>query len=437
MDVVVIPNDDPKYGEVDYLTEDQFIEIMNEVVPKYSDKVKVWNLSLGSSIICKDNEISDLAVFLDELSDKYEVEFILSSGNYTVPPFRSWPPNNSLGESDRITSPADSIRSLTVGSIAHKDSPDSIVKKYEPSPFSRRGPGANYVIKPEVVDYGGNLDNGGSYNDLGVFSLGEDCSIFENIGTSFSTPLVTNTYAAINNSLNKQDLLISKAILIHSARLTNSIKINEDEENKYYGFGHPNLLPGEILSCRNNKVTLIFDKFIEKGEHLELYDFPYPESLLRNNKWHGEIYMTLAYDPPLDPNFGQEYCRVNINASLGTFKEINENGKSKIIYSGEVPLEKNWDSKYEKERIQNGFKWSPIKSYYRKISRGIKNQEWKLRVDFLNRNEDNTKKQRFILVITIIDSEGADIYSDVVNQLRQNAFTFNNLKLRQQIRQLY
>lgn len=437
LDVVVIPNDDPQYGKVDHLTEDQFIEIMNEVVPKYSNEVKIWNLSLGSSIMCKNDEISDLAVFLDELSDKYEVKFILSSGNYNTPPFRSWPPVKDLGENDRITSPADSIRSLTVGSIAHKDSDNSIVKKHEPSPFSRRGPGANYVIKPEVVDYGGNLDSEWSCNNLGVFSLGEDCSIFENIGTSFSTPLVTNTYAAINNSLDNQDLLTSKALLIHSARLSNSVKINKDEENKYYGFGHPNILPADILSCRNDKVTLIFNELIKKGEHLELYDFPYPESLLRNNKWYGEIYMTLAYDPPLDPNFGQEYCRVNINASLGTYKEINENGELKFDYSGEVPLEKNWDSKYEKERIQNGFKWSPIKSYYRKIPRGIKNQDWKLRVDFLNRNENNTAKQRFVLVITIIDPEGADIYTDVVNQLRQNAFTFNNLKLKQQVRQRY
>jgi hypothetical protein len=217
--------------------------------------------------------------------------------------------------------------------------------------------------------------------------------------------------------------------------MSNSIQINDTEENKYYGFGHPNLLPSDILSCEKNKVTLIFDEVIKKGEHLEMYDFPYPKSLLKDNKWHGEIFMTLAYEPPLDPNFGQEYCRVNINASLGTYKEVEEDGELNLKYSTEVPLEKNWDARYEKQRIQNGFKWSPIKSYYRKIPRGIENNDWKLRVDFLNRNEDERTEQRFILVITIIDPEGEDIYTDVVNQLRQNAFVFNDLQLKQQIRQ--
>ncbi len=76
--------------------------------------------------------------------------------------------------------------------------------------------------------------------------------------------------------------------------------------------------------------------------------------------------MTLAYDPPLDPNFGQEYCRVNINASLGTYERSKEDGK--LNYSGKVPLEKRWDEKLERSRVENGFKWSPIKSYHRKNS---------------------------------------------------------------------
>ena len=433
LDVVVIPNDESNYGAVDTLTEDQFVEILREVVPKYHNEVKIWNLSLGSDIICKNDEISDLAVFLDDLSDRYNVRFILSSGNYQEWPYRGWPPCDSIGEKDRITTPAESVRSITVGSIAHKDSGDSMVRKFEPSPFSRRGPGSNFIIKPEVVDFGGNLDVRGNYNELGVYSLDENCNLIENVGTSFSAPLVSRSTAIINNSIESKDLLLSKALLIHSAKLSDTVKINNGDENKYYGFGHPDIISSRVLNCSDDKVTLIFDENIKQGEHLELYDFPYPESLLRDGKWFGEISMTLAYDPPLDPNFGQEYCRVNINASLGTYERSKEDGK--LNYSGKVPLEKRWDEKFERSRVENGFKWSPIKSYHRKIPRGIKDNNWKLRVDFLNRNEDETESQRFVLIITIVDPEGEDIYTDVINQLRLNGFTFGDLRLDQQVRQ--
>lgn len=51
-----------------------------------------------------------------------------------------------MGERDRIISLADSVRAITVGSIALYETVDSIVKTNEPSPFSRRGPGANYIV---------------------------------------------------------------------------------------------------------------------------------------------------------------------------------------------------------------------------------------------------------------------------------------------------
>ncbi len=57
-------------------------------------------------------------------------------------------------------------------------------------------------------------------------------------------------------------------------------------------------------------------------------------------------------------------------------------------FRGCVPLETTWDKKYEKSRVENGFKWSPIKSYYRKISsKGIKaGENWKIRINLTHRN---------------------------------------------------
>lgn len=144
--------------------------------------------------------------------------------------------------------------------------------------------------------------------------------------------------------------------------------------------------------------------------------------------------MTLAYNPVLDDRYGREYCRTNIDASFGMY-HISKSGK--LEFKGCVPLETTWDEKFEQSRVENGFKWSPIKSYYRKISdRGINaGESWKIRIDMTPRNGLVVPAQEFVLIITIKDHKGHDIYSEVVNGLRERGYITNNLETRQQIRQ--
>jgi hypothetical protein len=167
-----------------------------------------------------------------------------------------------------------------------------------------------------------------------------------------------------------------------------------------------------------------------------MYDFPYPSSLTRNGKCYGEIIMTLAYNPLLDERYGREYCRTNIDASFGVFKYSKE---GKLEYKGCVPMENTWDweEKFEKSRVESGFKWSPIKSYYRKISKGIDAGEgWKIRIDMLPRNNLTVPAQEFVLIITIKDpTKKNDIYSEVVNGLSERGYITANLETRQKIRQ--
>lgn len=164
-----------------------------------------------------------------------------------------------------------------------------------------------------------------------------------------------------------------------------------------------------------------------------MIDFPFPKSLIRNGKYYGEIGMTLVYNPILDENYGREYCRINIDASFGIYKHDSSGNPQ---FKGQVPLDCAWDERYEKERVENGFKWSPIKSYYRKISRGIQiGDGWKIRIDMNQRNEVSVPYQEFVLIVTIRDPRGNDIYSEVVNGLRERGYITNNLETRQQIRQ--
>lgn len=78
-----------------------------------------------------------------------------------------------------------------------------------------------------------------------------------------------------------------------------------------------------------------------------------------------------------------------------------------------------------------------FKSYYRKISsKGIKaGENWKIRINLTPRNGLVVTAQEFVLIITIRDAQGHDIYSEVVNGLRERGYITNNLETRQQIRQ--
>ncbi len=433
VDIVAIPNSDGDFGPTDTIGEEELMEIIEEVMKKYSTRVKVWNISLGiEDFVCR-GTMSDLGIFLDYIQDEYQVQIFVSSGNLK-PPFRTWPPQDTMGERDRIIAPADSVRAITSGSIAFYDSDDSIVKCNQPSPFSRRGPGANYIVKPDLVDFGGNVNYACSFTGLGMKGMDINGDIIEGIGTSYSNPRIVKKFSAVYDEMIEKDLLLTKAMIIHSARMASRELLDQDQNNiKYYGFGMPAVDTQDILQCSEDEITLVFRQKISQGSHLEMFDFPFPVSLIRNGKYFGEIGMTLAYNPILDQRYGREYCRTNIDVSFGTYKYMPD---GKINFRGCVPLESSWDEKFEKSRVENGFKWSPIKSYYRKIKKGLQVADgWKIRIDMIPRSGLIVTPQEFVLIVTIKDPQGHDIYSEVVNGLRLRGYTINNLETRQQIRQ--
>lgn len=431
LDIVALPNENPRYGLTDVLYEEDFMIMLDEVMQKYSQRVKVWNFSLGfASQVC-DSKMSSLGKYLDKLQDKYGVQIFISSGNLPRGVIREWPVKDTFSENDKIIAPADSVRAMTVGSIALQDCEGSAVKKFKPSPFSRRGPGPNFTVKPEIVDFGGNVKLDTTFKGIGIKGLNENGNVVEQVGTSFACPNALKKYALILDEMLLEDTMLAKALLIHSARLNSKESIQETGDIDYYGFGIPKKSYDELLRCKQDEVTLVFKQKLTKGTHLEMKDFPFPKSLLRDDKWYGEICMTLAYAPKLDRRYDKEYCRSNVEVGFGTY--YMKDGELK--FSSEVPIEKTWDGKYEKERVTNGFKWCPVKSYYRKIKNGIKqNLGWKIRVDMVARNNTNILEQEFVLIVTIKDSQGKDIYTEIVNELRARGYAMNNLETRLQTR---
>lgn len=378
--------------------------------------IRVWNLSLGGDTPVPLNRISEFAIMLDEFQEKNNSLCVVSAGNINNRAnLRDWPPHaNCPLEEQRITSPGDSVMSVTVASMAHVN---GIVQEYEPSIFSRSGPVANFVLKPDLSHFGGNHDL--DYNPLGVQSLAPTCDLSHDCGTSFSTPLVSTIAANLWNEMGSSTQRHTiKGLLAHSARLRQDIP---QEHKVYYGWGMP-LDVDEFMYCNDHEITLIMDG--EIGSNMEMVTklpFPIPDSLrTADGKVCGEFFMTISYDSPLDPNRALEYCLINIEASLG---EITGEGE----FFGKIPAE---STGFEQELMNGRYKWSPIKVYHKRFPRGADVENWKLQVKMLTREgykPENDFKQPFSIILTIraLDPE-AQVYDEMTRLMDQFNWEVSN-----------
>jgi serine protease AprX len=414
------------------ISETELLDIIREVLPKHPE-VRVWNLSLAKDDdICKDRGFSDLAIALDQIQDQFNVTFVFAAGNYRTRPLRGWPPED-LGEADRICSPADSVRGLAVGSVAHLMQPTSRVKVEHPSPFTRRGPGPTFIPKPELVHYGGNCDAAANYQQTGILSFNGNGFIAEDVGTSFSAPLVASTMASVFDAIATPITAnLAKALMIHAAVL-NSTSTLSALDLRYRGFGIPADI-SSLLTCEPWAATMIFEPDLISGIEFEKLQFPIPACLRENGSVRGEFVMTLAYDPPLDPNFGAEYCRTNVEVSLGTYEK---NSKGKWEHRGMIPPEPKDISKlYEKHLVEHGFKWSPVKVYRRQIPRGISGEDWRLKVSVHYRSGFvNQMLQGIALIVTMRDPQKkAPVYDQVVTTMNRIGWKTIDLQIQERIR---
>ncbi len=384
--------------------------------------IKIWNLSLGASEPVELTRISSFAVMLDEFQRNNNCICVIAAGNIDYHNFRKWPP--SLHEpinEQRISSPGDSVLGITVASIAQVD---GIVRKYEPSIFSRSGPVANYVLKPDLCHFGGNhIENGPTLINLGVTSLGMSshamCAFGQDCGTSFATPLVSTVAANLWKNMGTDTPRHTiKGLLAHSARLRKRV---DKDEKIYYGWGMP-LDVNDFMFCNENEITIILEGEISNNKEIVgKLPFPIPESLRTpEGKVKGEFFMTVSYDPPLDSNRALEYCLVNIDVGLG---EITQDNK----FSGKIPSE---GTGYEQDLINGKYKWSPVKVYHKKFPNGVDVENWKLQVKMLTRHghvPDENYVQPFSVILTIrsLDPD-AQIYNEMITLMNQYNWEVSN-----------
>jgi len=433
-DVQVIPNGDPSYGEIDAITESEFLVSLDTALKQHANRIKVWNLSLGTDEVCSLDDFSSFAQQLDDLQERYQVSFVLSAGNYNTPPLLDYPREGNQLPNGRITSPADSVLGITVGAISHIAYKAKGPKLDHPSAFSRHGAGPNHIIKPEFVHYGGTCSTDAAHIS-GIRSIYKTGS-GEDLGTSFSTPLVSRSLAETYHQITPTPSpVLARALLTHHARdPRNGCRIPDGEED-YFGFGRP-VPPPYCLECTPHNSTLIFEDTLRPGYFLEWDDFPYPASLTQDGRYFGEVWMTVAFAPARGSQWGTEYCETHIEASFGVYypKKSRETGKISHPFKGLVPPEhKNPGLLYESYQVRELRKWAPVRTYHGNFNpKGERGDRWRLKLQLLSRHgidqdRQTAKPQPFSLILTIADPEGKAPVYDQMAQVIRNRFQANTL----------
>ena len=435
-DLQVIPNDDPAKGETLALLESEFLVSLESALQEHANKYKVWNLSLGTDEVCSLDGFSALAEELDNLQERYQVSFVISAGNYSTPPLLGYPRSGAQIQDGRITSPADSVLGITVGSISHVDYRDRGPQQHHPSAFSRHGAGPNYIIKPDLVHYGGACSLDGTHIS-GIRSTNGQGSA-ENLGTSFAAPLVSRTLAQIYHQITPTPSpVLARALLTHHARDPRTSDRVPDGDEDFFGFGLPATVP-YCLDCTPHTSTLVFDDVLRPGYYLEWDSFPYPPSLQRDDRYFGEIWMTVAFAPARGARWGTEYCETHIDAHFGVYQDkvSRGTGEVKTVFKGLVPPEhKNPGVLYESYQVEKLRKWAPVRTYHGSLGEsGERGSRWRLKLQLLTRHglqeAEAFRPQPFSLIITIADpKKRAPVYNEMA-QIVRSRFRADNLAIR-------
>ncbi len=458
-DACVYPDTD-KEG----IEEDELIKNIQEAVKAHHKEVKIWNLSISIVAEVDEYSFSDFAIALDALQDEYGVLICKSAGNCKN--FMTGHPKGKVHQG------ADSVRSIVVGSIAHKKANMDLADVDNPSPFTRIGRGPSYIIKPEIVQYGGNagVDHLGNIVKTGVKSFGLNGSICQSVGTSYSSPRVAALAAGLYQEMEEEfDPLLLKALMIHSASYSEKLSVPITERVNQVGFGKPQTVR-EILYNSPNEVTLILRDEIAKGEFIDMMDFPMPDCLIDGDYYTGQIIVTLVYNPILDSTQRAEYCQSNVDIKMGTFdakkdrdttkrnilNPVGRDGSQNILleaYYSKRKMRRNTDDFALKERllIKYGDKYYPVKKYAVNLAEMTdsnqlkylsKDKNWFLyikglfrdHIEIKSQQEGTTPSQEFCLIITIKDPTGTKpVYNEVNQKLTEYNFWHSNIKLHTEV----
>lgn len=263
------------------------------------------------------------------------------------------------------------------------------------------------------------------------------------------------------------DPLLIRALLIHNAKYPSSCGMNMADKVAQMGFGMPSSV-NEMLYNSSNEITLVLRDTLDKGSFIQMFDFPYPQSLVDENGFFtGQIIATLVTKSLIDDKQASEYCQSDISILFGTYlTEQDRDTTKKTVINPKglkepqnILLDNCYSSRakgiyphsgFERECIlvKYGKKFHPVKKYAvdladmtpsNKLKYLVKGRKWYLEVKGLYRDfveQDAAERnyqlsQEFCLFLTIKDPKGnAPVYDEVSQQLEYKNFVHHSIQLR-------
>ena len=212
---------------------------------------QLFNHSINATAPSRTSYMSAWAAEIDKLCFQHDILVVQSTGN--VPSSGHAPligvrehliadrqfPAYLCEPSCRIANPAQSLQALSVGSVAYGSFENGAWKTFaeeqgHPSAFSRSGFGIWRVIKPEVVEFGGDAIHtanippdvrvGGGVPGVcpqlvrSTMYPPSPAVASDAGGTSFATPKVTRIAAAVQEVLPDEPALLWRALIVQSAQ---------------------------------------------------------------------------------------------------------------------------------------------------------------------------------------------------------------------------
>ncbi len=337
----------------DELLENQLQKAIEYFINAYPN-CKVINFSQGDSrlVFREGKKQFSLAALFDKLAYEYQhknLVFVISAGNFNYDAesdelsLRDYP-HYLLSDEARVIEPATAAIALTVGSISagagSAQYPDDAgrcaiakVKGY-PSPFTRTGFGVDGMVKPEVVEFGGDFVLDGqrlieSEPGVAVITLAKDFTgrLFRAIcGTSFAAPRVANLAAQLFTQYPNASSNLIRALIADSASHPEEVPTafqgdtaqRKQDRLRLYGYGQPDL--SEAKFSTENRVVLLEDNVLIPVGSFQMYEIPpLPDDFLQTQGTR-TLSITLAFDPPTRPTRGDSYLGVTMEFHL--FKKI-------------------------------------------------------------------------------------------------------------------
>jgi hypothetical protein len=343
--------------------EKLFENQIDEVVRYYTSppfQCRVFNLSFATfrpALAETGGEQTAWARALDRIARERKVLFVVAAGNRhpsNSPTVASDEdalakyPHYLLEDDAQLADPATSAIALTVGSLTEFDAPAqrlgsvaspivrAVAPKNHPSPFTRIGPGVNGGFKPELVDYGGNLEifpgMGGNMvfprpsSNPGTSVLSFDHRITQQLfcarsGTSQAAPRVANLAARLIRPLRETlsdephpNLL--RAMLACGATIPSESSLFGSE---IVGYGRPD--PLRVLQSDDSRPVLLFQGEMEI-DHFALFQIPTVREFTAT-QGKKTITVALAFDPYILPR-SRQYLGVHMDFDVVNGMTVDE-----------------------------------------------------------------------------------------------------------------